>query len=278
MHLLLDVLGQIAHTLKGVLPITIGLAFIFTGLAGLSPCNRGVPWWRKREIVTDLSYWFIIPVFGRFARIGLTVLCTIYFLGIRDGNEIARYFQNGHGPVSELPYWSQCAIYIVASDFLHYWAHRLFHRGAFWKYHAVHHSSVDLEWISAARFHPFNLLADSIFIDVTLLMCGISPNIFLFIGPFNVFTSAMVHANLSWTFGPLKYVLASPVFHRWHHTLPQEGGEKNFAGTFALFDVMFGTFYMPETGLPSRYGVEDQSLLSASFGMQLLHPFLKRQD
>jgi len=266
MQLTLDVLGQVLHTLKGVLPITLGLAGIFTCLSFLSPCNPGQPWWRKREIFTDVTYWFVIPVFARFARIGLTALGAMYLLGIRDGNAIARYFENGHGPISTIPYWGQCAFYLVASDLMHYWAHRLFHRGGFWKYHAVHHSSDELEWISAARFHPFNQLADSILIDVILLLSGISPMIFLVIGPFNVFTSAMVHANLDWTFGPLRYVIASPVFHRWHHTLPAEGGERNFAGTFSLFDVMFGTFYMPEGQLPSRYGVE-ATVVPASLGL-----------
>lgn len=268
MELSLAVLGQIAHTLKGLLPVTVGLAGVFTCLCFVSPCNPGKPWWRKREIVTDVAYWFIIPVFARFARIGLTTLGAIYILGIRDGNAIAQYFANGHGPLSALPYWSQCALYLVVSDVMHYWAHRLFHRGEFWKYHAVHHSSEELEWISAARFHPFNQLADSIFIDVILLMSGISPMIFLVIGPFNVFTSAMVHANLNWTFGPLKYVIASPVFHRWHHTLPSEGGERNFAGTFSLLDVLFGTFYMPQAKLPSRYGIES-TVVPASLGLQL---------
>jgi len=27
-------------------------------------------------------------------------------------------------------------------------AARMFHGGAFWKYHAIHHSSEDLDWIS----------------------------------------------------------------------------------------------------------------------------------
>jgi hypothetical protein len=29
------------------------------------------PWWRKRELVTDLCYWFFVPVFSRVFRIGL---------------------------------------------------------------------------------------------------------------------------------------------------------------------------------------------------------------
>ena len=47
---------------------------------------------------------------------------------------------------------------------------RMFHGGGFWKYHAIHHSSEDVDWISAARFHPVNLLLGTIGVDVALLL------------------------------------------------------------------------------------------------------------
>ena len=270
-----DVFFQVTHTLVGILPVTVALAVFFAVTSYFSPCNPGSPWWKKRELVTDLCYWFFIPVFARFTRIGLAVLLTAYLLGIRDGNQIAAFFAHGHGVLAAMPFWAQCFFYVIVSDFLHYWLHRAFHAPTLWKYHAVHHSSEALEWISAARFHPLNQLLDAIAIDVLLLMAGISPTIFLVVGPFNVFTSGLVHANLNWTFGPFKYVLASPVFHRWHHTLPEEGGERNFAGTFSLFDVIFGTYYMPEGVLPARYGIADEGF-PANLGTQLIYPFLRR--
>jgi sterol desaturase/sphingolipid hydroxylase (fatty acid hydroxylase superfamily) len=84
--------------------------------------------------------------------------------------------------------------------------------------------------------------------------------------------SAFVHANLNWTLGPFKYVLASPVFHRWHHTALERGGSKNFAGTFPIFDLMFGTFYMPANALPDCYGVPDPAF-PKGFAAQLAYPF-----
>ena len=62
-----------------------------------------------------------------------------------------------------------------------YCLHRMFHGGGFWKYHAIHHSSEDVDWISAARFHPVNLLLGTIAVDVVLLMAGISPNVMLWL-------------------------------------------------------------------------------------------------
>ena len=63
-------------------------------------------------------------------------------------------------------------------------------------------------------------------------------------------------ANVSWNFGPLRFVLASPRFHRWHHTAAEEGREKNFAGLLPLWDILFGTYYMPAKQ-PTRFGVSD---------------------
>ena len=80
------------------------------------------------------------------------------------------------------------------------------------------------------------------------------------LGPLTIAHSAFVHANLDWTLGPFKYVIARPVFHRWHHTAADRGGEKNFAATFPVLDLMFGTFYMPEGELPDNYGIDDRDL------------------
>jgi sterol desaturase/sphingolipid hydroxylase (fatty acid hydroxylase superfamily) len=148
----------------------------------------------------------------------------------------------------------------------------MFHGTGFWKYHAVHHSSKDLDWISAARFHPVNLLIGTIGVDVVLLMAGISPNAMVLLAPFNTFHSAFVHANLNWTLGPLRYVLATPVFHRWHHTQLEKGGNTNFAGTFPLWDILFGTFRMPENELPKEYG-KDEAAMPDAFVGQMVFPF-----
>jgi len=194
---------------------------------------------------------------------------------IHDADGLIAFYDNGHGPLSEFPLWVQALLFVVASDFMLYWLHRMFHRGGFWKYHAIHHSSEHLEWISAARFHPVNLFIGTILVDVILLMAGISPNVMLWVGPFTTFHSAFVHANLNWTLGPFKYVLATPVFHRWHHTSLEEGGNTNFAGTFPIWDILFGTFRMPKGTLPDQYGVDDQSSFPREIIGQLAYPFRK---
>ena len=268
----MEVVLMLGQTIEKVVPITIALALVFTVVNHFWSCNPGVSWWRRRELVTDIVYWFFVPLFGRVFRIGLLVLGAGVVFGSHDADGLIAFYDNGHGPLAQLPLWAQALLFLVASDFMLYWLHRMFHSGEFWKYHAVHHSAVELDWISAARFHPVNLLLGTIGVDVILLMAGISPNVMLWVGPFNTFHSAFVHANLSWTLGPFKYVLASPVFHRWHHTALEQGGNTNFAGSFPIWDVLFGTFRMPEDRLPEGYGKDEASMPSEIAG-QLAFPF-----
>ena len=62
----------------------------------------------------------------------------------------------------------------------------------------------------------------------------------------------------------------SPVFHRWHHAAEVECQARNFAPMFPVWDLMFGTFYMPPGRVPEAFGVEGSpdGLLA-----QLVHPF-----
>lgn len=268
---ILAVIQSIGGTVLKLFPILLVLGATFAMLSYFWACNPGRPWWRKRELVTDLCYWFFIPVLARFLRIGLLVLGAAWLFGIHTAEGVIAFYDDGHGPLAQLPLWLQAAIFLVGTDVMMYWFHRGFHRPMMWRYHAVHHSSEELDWISAARFHPVNIFFGSVLADVALLLAGISPNVLVFLGPFTIAHSALVHANLNWTLGPFKYVIAGPVFHRWHHTAADRGGEKNFASTFPVLDLIFGTFYMPKDRVPDAYGVADP--MPQSFGAQMLYPF-----
>jgi hypothetical protein len=73
-NLPMEVVDMLGQTIAKVVPVTIVLAVIFTVLAHFWACNPGKPWWRKRELVTDVCYWFFVPLFARVFRIGLLVV------------------------------------------------------------------------------------------------------------------------------------------------------------------------------------------------------------
>src|SRR3954465_5979279 len=117
------VIHSMGMTVMKVLPVSIGLAVVFSVLTFFWACNPGRPWWRKRELVTDLCYWFIIPLFARYLRIGLLVLGAAWLFGIKSAQGMVDFYDDGHGPLAQLPLWFQAAIFLIVSDFMLYWIH-----------------------------------------------------------------------------------------------------------------------------------------------------------
>jgi sterol desaturase/sphingolipid hydroxylase (fatty acid hydroxylase superfamily) len=80
-----------------------------------------------------------------------------------------------------------------------------------------------------------------------------------------------IHANLKWRFGWLEAVIATPAFHRWHHTA-DINRDHNYASTLPIYDRLFGTLYLPKTGSPPRFGVD--GAISQGLAGQMLTPFV----
>jgi sterol desaturase/sphingolipid hydroxylase (fatty acid hydroxylase superfamily) len=244
----------------------VGLAAAFGLLARLTPCNPGMYWWKDlRAALTDSFYWFVVPLFLRFGRTAMLIAGIVLVFGGKQPECL---------PVKEVPLWQQCLAVLLIQDVILYWVHRIFHTRLAWDFHAVHHSPRVLDWMSFQRFHPVNSLLEFALADVTVLLLGFSSETLLVLAPLNTVYSAMVHANLNWTFGPLRHLFASPVFHRWHHTSQEAGLNKNFASTFPFLDLLFGTFHMPPGELPEHFG-NGEADFPRHFWGQFLHPFLR---
>jgi sterol desaturase/sphingolipid hydroxylase (fatty acid hydroxylase superfamily) len=179
--------------------------------------------------------------------------------------------RRGFGPAARLPLWLQALLMLVLSDFIGYWMHRLFHGRRLWRFHAIHHSSVDLDWLSSVRVHPVNDALMRLASAVPLVALGFAPLALAGIAPVLTLMAVLIHSNVDWDFGPLRGVIASPRFHRWHHTDEHEARDKNFAGFFPIWDRLFGTYYMPPDKLPSRFGVTEA--VPAGLLAQLSYPF-----
>lgn len=244
---------------------------VFSVLAMLMPLHPKQPLWRK-EAPLDTVYWFL-PGF-LYAPVSLLLVTGgLYLMHGGDEQRINAFIEQGYPPVAGLPLWVQFFLLLAISDFIQYWIHRVFHRSQLWRFHAIHHSPKELDWMVAARFHPVNFIVSSSFVGALMILLGFSPVLFAMMVPFNYLYSGMVHANVRWDFGPFKYLLASPVFHHWHHTMSDQGGNKNFAATLAIYDVLFGTFYMPADKQPEHYGTDVDDVPQDIVG-QFFYPFL----
>lgn len=222
---------------------------------------------------TDVIYWFVTPLITKpltaisfLLPAAVLVICG---LATREGLQTHEY--TGFGPVGRQPVWLQGLEIYVLFDLMGYWSHRLFHFGPWWPFHAVHHSSEELDWLGAVRVHPVNDLVSKAIQVTPLLLLGFNPFVTLSAAPFFTLYAIFLHANVNWDFGPLRSIIATPVFHRWHHSKDREAWDKNFAGLFPFWDILFGTYYMPKGRYPENFGICEP--MPAGFLGQLWEPF-----
>jgi sterol desaturase/sphingolipid hydroxylase (fatty acid hydroxylase superfamily) len=213
----------------------------------------------RKQWLTDATWWIITPLVTKQMVKLILVLPALVLVGAKvatvEGLQLRTY--SGFGPLSQQPLWLQAIEIYAIVDFIGYWTHRLFHRGRWWPFHAVHHSTEELDWLGSVRVHPVNDLVNKLFQVSPLLLLGFNPWVTLSAAPFLTFYAIFLHANVNWDLGPLRGVIASPVFHRWHHSKDREAWDKNFAGLLPIWDRLFGTYYMPQGRWPENFGIHD---------------------
>jgi len=83
--------------------------------------------------------------------------------------------------------------------------------------------------------------------------------------------SFLVHANVRMPYGPLRWLVVSPEFHHWHHSVEREAHNRNYASLVASWDVLFGTLHLPRGRQPLRYGIDER--VPAGWVARFFHPF-----
>lgn len=254
----------------GVIALAIGfiLFSLMESMFLLRPAKK--PW---RATLLDLQYAFLSMLYPPFIYFIISIFFGLLALHIKA--------TAAHPEISTLWFAAQLLILLFARDCLIYLRHRIFHLRPVWAFHSIHHSSEEVNWISAFRFHPAENVIEAtgeILLFIVCTMTGFDPAVLsagsLVIGFYNLF----IHSNLRWTFGPLRYVLVSPVFHRWHHSDTREAADKNFAAMFSCIDLALGTFYMPANAMPETLGLSaaEKTAHPRTLAGQLLYPFRKR--
>ena len=172
--------------------------------------------------------------------------------------------------VAHWPLWPQAILVVVAYDAMQYGLHRWFHGDRLWRFHAIHHSAREIDIMTSFRIHPVNFLAYVGAPTAILLLAGFPPAAFAVLAPFNFLMACLTHANLNWTYGPFRYVIASPMYHRWHHAIVEGSQSRNYAPNFPVWDLMCGTFHMPMGEKPLAYGAPE---VPSNFSGQIAYPF-----
>ncbi|PZP86340.1 MAG: sterol desaturase [Azospirillum brasilense] len=226
------------------------------------------PGFLTRDLATDILYQIMTPLYA-FVLIAMFSGVMAFVVG---PEQVAERLLQGAEPMRDWPLWLQVTSLLLLRDVAQYWVHRALHQPTLWKYHAIHHAPEDLAWHHAYRFHPVNYLLYVTLVDLALYSMGYPITVMLAIVPVLGVFSLFVHSNLRWSYGPLRYVLTSPVFHRWHHSAEDAALDKNFAPNFPFIDLIFGTFYMPKGQLPQQVGIAGGDV-PTRFRGQMLYPF-----
>jgi len=179
--------------------------------------------------------------------------------------------------VRDLPSVLQFLALVVVTDFTQYWVHRAFHAlPLLWRFHAVHHSADQMDWLAGSRLHMVDIAVTRGLTHGPIYVLGFSE------GPlmaYLVLVSAQatfIHANVRFEFGPLRWLVAAPQFHHWHHAAERDAVDKNFAVHLPVLDVIFTTAYLPDRW-PSAYGLAGGEGAPAGYLRQFLWPFQPRR-
>jgi len=223
----------------------------------------------RKEFWNDIGYYLVNGL----------LLGTLMAFPVAGLALLAHHFVPGFvlQTAQDLPLWARVPLVLVVGDIGAYWGHRLSHKWRLlWRFHVIHHSPTHVDWLVNTRAHPIDL--------VFTRLCGLAP-LFAFglaqttqgvnampvlLTMVMLFWSFVIHANVTWRFGWLEYLVATPAFHHWHHT-NDELRDKNFAAIFPFVDMLFGTFVLPKH-YPRVYGVDEPP--AEGFVAQLVDPLL----
>ena len=166
---------------------------------------------------------------------------------------------------------------VLVIDLVTYWVHRAFHRVPWlWSFHAIHHSSLQLDWLAGSRMHVVDVLVTRFAAFVPVFLLGFAKPAFYAYLVFATFHTVFIHANVRWRWPGLRWLVTTPEFHHWHHTSDEEGIDKNFAIFLPAIDRVFGTAHMPGHW-PRRYGTAKFQPPETWLG-QLAYPFRRRRE
>ncbi len=183
-----------------------------------------------------------------------------------------------------LPSWLEIILSIIALDGIIWLQHLLFHKvPILGRFHAVHHTDLELDITSGTRFHPVEMLISMMIKFASIALLG-APVIAVIL--FEVILNGMAlfnHSNFALPLfidKPLRRFFVTPDMHRIHHSVSIEEQNSNFGFNLSVWDRVFNTYKeAPEKGHESMilgvHSIRDEKDVIWISGL-LKRPFKKR--
>lgn len=245
------------------------LSFLFFSFM-FSPLERSIPLsprtsFFRRYWCTDLAFFI-----GQYLLWGSLTLEALRILEHFCSEWLSL---RSYPMVSRQPWILQAIEVIVLGDLLIYWMHRLQHRVDWlWRFHSVHHSAQDMDWLAAHREHPIDGIITQATINLPAFLLGFPLETLAGVIAFRGAWALFIHSNVKLPLGPLKVVIGSPDLHHWHHSKERIGC--NYGNLSPLMDVFFGTYRAPKEP-PLELGISGD--FPKTYIGQLLHPFVLKK-
>lgn len=208
---------------------------------------RGTIYWAIFLLGTALASW--LAQLG-FRHLGVSPVLTLDLSGVGES----------WAPLLRIAVASIMALVpAFMIDFVYYWFHRLQHATSFlWRFHAVHHSIEEMNAINCSHHWTEGFLRVLFITTPLTLLIGLRLPEIAFVATIIASWGQFVHADSRIDFGRLRWLFVSPVFHRVHHSTEIRHFDKNFAGIFPVFDMMFGTAVFARPNEAITTGLRDK--------------------
>lgn len=223
----------------------------------------------RKEWRTDMAYFFVSHLLIQFVFLFTTLFSERLFSWTR-----ALPIQAW---VTSMPIWIQFILATFLADLFQYVVHRFHHKVTFlWRFHSIHHSTETMDWLAGSRTHFVEIFVVRGLVMVPLYVCGFHETALNAYIVLVGVQAVLIHANLGIDFGFLRYIIATPQFHHWHHSKDREYMDANYAVHLPIIDMMFGTYKCPKGQWPAEYGIVAGKPPKGIF-KQFLHPFVRKK-
>jgi len=238
--------------------------------------------WRKNQAPLRRDFWqdafYLFFNFFLFSLIGYHALSTVFSQGFVD---LLGLFGITHLVALEIgswPHWLQLLVMFLLRDFIQFNIHRLLHRvPVLWEFHKVHHSVLEMGFAAHLRFHWMENVVYRSLEYLPLAMIGFGLQDFILVHLFALTIGHLNHANFKLPMGPLRYIFNNAPMHIWHHVKAFPASHPsgvNFGISLSIWDYLFGTAYIPESGRDIELGFEGVEYFPRKFLVQAGYPFL----
>jgi sterol desaturase/sphingolipid hydroxylase (fatty acid hydroxylase superfamily) len=144
-----------------------------------------------------------------------------------------------------LPQWTAVIATFLLMDYAYWWWHYAMHMVPFfWRFHNVHHTDLDLDVSTAARFHFGEIILSIGFLSLAVMLFGINPIMLVIF--FITFEAATLfhHSNWRLPIGVeriLSLIIVTPRMHGIHHSIVQRETNSNWGTIFCWWDKLHRT-------------------------------------